>query len=228
MNDIPLRPEAQTCLQQLMRIWFDFERRLNRVPVIHRLESGRFGIEDYRNLLLHLRQQVIEGSRWITRCASSFDRGYADVRSEIIGHAKDEHRDYEILETDFVIAGGSLEEIQRHPRNPGSEALHAFLMYRATLPNPIDMIGAMWIIEGLGHKMASDWADRVSELLENGRDCTKFLRYHAVNDDGHMAKLYRLLDRVCRNEGDIKAITKTARVVGSLYVMQLEEIDEDR
>lgn len=208
-----------------MRTWFDFERRLEQVPIVERLNTDRFTIEDYRQLLLNLRQQVIEGSRWISRTASSFDRDYADVRSVIIGHAMDEHRDYEVLEQDYVAAGGKLADIQSRLRNPGSDALHSFLMYRASRPNPVDMLGAMWIIEGLGHKMAQDWAARIENLKDGMKDCTRFLRYHGENDDEHMDKLYGVLDRVCGNEQDADRIVLTAEVVGRLYALQLTEVD---
>src|SRR5262245_66203763 len=90
------RPEAltelgQECLRRLMREWFEFERRLAAVPIIRRLDLGTFTREDYRGLLLNLRQQVIEGSRWIARSASSFDRDHADIRSLVLRHAHDEH-----------------------------------------------------------------------------------------------------------------------------------------
>ena len=111
-ESVDLSPPAQQALQALMRVWFDFERQLNKVPIIQRLESGRFTIEDYKQLLLNLRQQVIEGSRWISRAASSFDRDYSDIRTIVIGHAQEEHRDYEILERDYVAAGGDLKTIQ--------------------------------------------------------------------------------------------------------------------
>jgi hypothetical protein len=218
---------GQACLRGLMRIWFDFERQLGRVPLIQRLERGQFSREDYRRLLLHWRQQVIEGARWITRTASSFDRDFADVRAEVIGHAREEHRDYEMLEQDYVAAGGALADIQQFPRNAGTEALHAFLMYRASQPNPVDMIGAMWIIEGLGQKMASDWAKRIDELTEGDGSYTRFLRYHGDNDEGHLAKLYGLIDRLCRSPEDQRAIERTARVVARLYALQLEEVDHD-
>lgn len=219
-----LHEQAQLCLQELMRIWFDFERDLNRVPIIKRLEQGNFDREDYLNLLKNLRQQVIEGSRWITRGASSFDRNFSDVRSIVIGHAKEEHRDYEALERDYVAAGGQLEEIQSAEKNAGTEALHAFLMYKASETNPIDLIGAMWIIEGLGQKMAGGWAARIVQLtgLDNA---VSFMRYHGDNDDAHMQKLYTLLNRVCLNAEQAKPICKTARVVARLYQLQLEEID---
>lgn len=226
----PARPAilsdlAQQTLRSLMRAWFDFERRLVRVPLLRRLEVGNFTIEDYRKLLLHLRPQVVEGARWIARCASSFDREHADVRSIIIGHAGDEHRDYQMLESDFVAAGGDLPAIQSQPRNLGTEILHAYLMYRAGQPNPTCLLGAMWIIEGLGEKMARDWATRIEELTGTDGRCTTFMRYHADNDDRHLDKLYALLDRICDSPKRAAEIITTARATGRLYAMQLEEID---
>jgi len=218
---------AQKTLRELLRAWFEFERRLGRVPILQRLYAGTFTRDDYLRLLLNLRQQVIEGSRWITRCASSFDRDHADVRSVIIGHAMDEHRDYEVLERDFAASGGGLEQLRARRRNPGSEALHCFLMYRASEPNPSGLLGAMWIIEGLGEKMANDWAARIEAATGLDESQTRFLRYHGQNDGGHMDKMYRLLDRVCDNDTVAADIVGVATVVGRLYAMQLEEIDSD-
>ncbi|MGH1471919.1 MAG: hypothetical protein ACRBCS_12040 [Cellvibrionaceae bacterium] len=227
MEEKILTAEGQECLQQLLQVWFKFERDLNRVPIIRRLEQGTFTKKDYLNLLLNLRQQVIEGSRWITRCASSFDRDFADVRSVVISHASDEHKDYEILEKDYIASGGQLAEITHIDRNLGTEALHAFLMYRATYPNPVDLIGAMWIIEGLGEKMAKGWSERIIELVGEKNCSVTFMSYHSANDEDHMEKLYSLIDRVCTKKENIKAIVRTAKVVSRLYALQLEEIDND-
>ncbi len=216
---------GQATLRRLVRAWFEFERRLAIVPIVRRLDLGTFTREDYQRLLLNLRPQVVEGSRWISRCASSFDREHTDIRSVVLRHAHDEHRDYEILETDYVATGGNLKTIREQPRNIGSEALNAFLMYRAGEANPVGLLGAMWIIEGLGEKMAGNWADRVEELTGVDGSCTRFLRYHADNDDSHMDKLYGLIDRVCTHQGAADDVVLTARIVGRLYAMQLEEID---
>lgn len=227
MSEQVLSPHGQQCLQALMRIWFDFERQLGRVPVLQRLQRGQFSRADYCLLLLHWRQQVIEGSRWISRCASSFDRDYSDVRSQVIGHARDEHRDYEMLERDYVTAGGELATIQQAARNIGTEALHGFLMYRASQPNPVDLIGAMWIIEGLGQKMANDWAKQIDQATQGDGSYTRFMRYHGDNDDAHLAKLYQLIDRVCHSDKAVTDIARTAKVVARLYCLQLEEIDHE-
>jgi Iron-containing redox enzyme len=220
-----LTPLGQETLRRLMRVWFEFDRQLAKVPILRRLDVGTFTRGDYSTLLRNLRPQVVEGARWISRCASSFDRDHADIRSVVIGHARDEHRDYEVLESDFQKLGGDLDELRGQPRNVGTEALHAFLMHRASRANPVDLLGAMWIIEGLGQKMASDWAKRIEELTDCGAEATRFIRYHGENDESHMDKLYGLLDRCCSTELLAEAIVKTARVTARLYALQLEELD---
>ena len=54
----------------LAQVWIDFESALVKVPVIDRLVGGRLRLEDYHRLLVNLRQQVVEGSRWISRASS--------------------------------------------------------------------------------------------------------------------------------------------------------------
>jgi hypothetical protein len=192
---------------------------------VRRLDLGTSTRQDYQRLLLHLRPQVVEGSRWISRAASSFDRDHADIRSVVLRHAHDEHRDYEVLEADYVATGGDLAAIRAQRRNPGSDALHAYLMFRSGEPNPIGMLGAMWIIEGLGEKFAGNWAARIEELTGCDASQTRFLRYHGHNDDSHMDKLYGLIDRTCTSDAAVDDVVATARVVGRLYVLQIEEVD---
>lgn len=220
-----LTEHGQHALRLLLRSWFEFERRLGKVPMLRRLDTGKFSLEDYQRLLLTLRPQVVEGARWITRCASSFDRDHADIRSVVIQHAFDEHRDYEILEKDYVASGGELETIRAQRMNIGSECLHSFLMHRASQPNPTDMLGAMWIIEGLGQKMVTEWAEKIEAQVPSAVGATRFLRYHGSNDESHLDKLYGVLDRVCTGPEAVDEVVRTSRIVGRLYALQLEEID---
>ena len=138
---------VESLMRDLALVWLDFERRLSQVSIIRRLEHGNFSLDDYRTLLCNLRTQVVEGSRWITRAASSFTSEHADLRSKIISHAVDEHRDYEMLDRDYQTVGGDILEIRSSERNIGTEALAAYLMNQASHPNPIDLLGAMFIIE---------------------------------------------------------------------------------
>ena len=225
MEQLVSTKTGQECLQRLLNVWFDFDLALSKVPVIKRLEQYKLSQQDYQKLLLNLRQQVIEGSRWITRCASSFDRDHSEIRSVVIHHAKDEHRDYLMLEKDYVTAGGDIIDIQSAPKNIGSEALHGYLMYRASLPNPTELVGAMWIIEGLGNKMAGKWASLVDEQFGAEPSMAMFMKYHGENDEHHINELYELIDKIAINQDTVDAIVKNAQVVARLYALQLEEVD---
>jgi 3-oxoacyl-[acyl-carrier-protein] synthase-3 len=217
--------DVQSLLRGLTLAWLDFERSLSNVPIIHRLESGNFDIEDYKALLRNLRPQVIEGSRWITRAASSFTSEHAVLRSKVIAHAFEEHKDFEMIEQDYVAIGGSASEIRSAQRNVGTEALAAFLMNQASQPDPIDLLGAMFIIEGLGEKMAHRWTRQLQSVLQLGGRGTSFIAYHGKNDESHIAKMHAILTEDSLVATSHARIIKTARVVARLYLLQLEELD---
>jgi len=223
--ELILNPLAQATLRDLLSVWLEFELALPTTPIIKRLYAGHFTSKDYQTLLRNLRQQVVEGARWISRAASSLDRSFLDERSIVIGHAREEHRDYEILERDFVAAGGVADVIRTTDKNIGSEALHGFLMNEASQPNSIQMIGAMFIIEGLGEKMASSWSEMIQEQTGLPDEAFQFLRYHGANDEDHLEKLRILLNTPQLDEQSAQRIVKVAKVVARLYRLQLEELD---
>jgi 3-oxoacyl-[acyl-carrier-protein] synthase-3 len=180
--------------------------------------------EDYRLLLLDLRQQVVEGARWIARAASSLTRDELGLRSEFIRHAAEEHRDYQMLERDFVSVGGTLAEIQEAEKNVGSEALSAWMLHRASQENPLDLLGAMFIIEGLGTRVAGRWARAIQDQLGLRDDQVSFLRYHGETDERHFDRLHEALDGGRLTPERVASIVKTARVTARLYRLQLEEL----
>lgn len=212
---------------ELARVWDDFEARLARVPLVRRIETGTATIEDYRRLLQHLRQQVVEGGRWIARAASNFSVEMFELRSAAIHHAAEEHRDFRMLEHDYVAAGGRLEEIQGGHKNVGSEALSGYLFHQASQPDPIDLLGAMFIIEGLGTAKVAGWAARLRDSLDLTEQQVTFLSYHGEADDEHFDILRRILRSDLVDRAAAQRIVRTATVVARLYVMQLEAIDEE-
>jgi hypothetical protein len=156
----PVAPDIDwvaTTHRRLARVWIDFESALVQVPVIARLLSGRFRLEDYQRLLVNLRQQVIEGSRWISRAASSITPAHEELRTMFLDHAMAEHRDFRLLEQNYVAAGGDLAVIQGAAKNIGSEALSGFMYHAAAQPDPLGLLGAMFVIEGLGSRLAGPW-----------------------------------------------------------------------
>jgi 3-oxoacyl-[acyl-carrier-protein] synthase III len=217
-------PVAQGLVRDLARVWIDFEARLGKVPIVEKLESHRFTLEDYKLLLVNLRQQVVEGARWIARAASRFDAERFQLRSSALTHAREEHRDFELLERDFVSVGGSLAEIRSAPKNIGSEAFSAFMFQRADQENPVDLLGAMFIIEGLGNRLAGGWGRAIQEQLGLEPKQVSFLLYHAENDDRHLGRLDEMLAADWLDANIAARIVKTAKVTARLYRLQLEEL----
>lgn len=211
-------------LRKLAVVFADFEQRLEATPLIRKLTRGRFELADYHVFLVNLRQQVKDGSLWMSRAASNIGENHLELRSTLMRHAVTEHRDFRLLESDFVAAGGRLEDILSAPKNVGSEALSAWMFHEASKPDPFGLLGAMWIIEGLGSIKAKPWGMKVKERLGLPDEALKFLLYHGDNDVEHMEEFREMLAMVLPDPAVAERIVMTARVTARLYALQIEEI----
>ena len=219
------RVHVEAVRRGLARVWIDFESALAQVPVVARLLGGRLRVEDYLSLLRNLRQQVVEGSRWISRAASNLGPEHEDLRSLFVRHVVAEHRDFRLLEDNYVAAGGRLDEIRGAPKNIGSEALSAFMYHAASRPDPLGLLGAMFVIESLGERLAGPWAEAIRDQLSLAKDAVSFLAYHGANDGDHLDMFDQALALAVRDETVAADIVRHARIVARLYRLQLEELD---
>ncbi len=212
-------------MRHLVKIWTDFEMALDNVPIIKKINRGKFRLEDYKIWLLNHRQQVIEGGRWIALAGSSIDNEFAELRSSFIKHAATEHRDYKMIEENYISIGGKQEEIEAYPKNIGTEILSSYMFHQAAKPNPFNLLGAMFIIEGLGQKKATQWGSTIKEQLHLKEEQVSFLLYHGENDEHHMQEFATALSLVLEKDENLKEeIIKTASIVARLYRLQLEEM----
>src|SRR4051794_14192008 len=75
---------SESLFRRLAEVWGDLEERLDAVPILRRLAHGTVTLHDYSRLLFNLRQQVVDGSPWISRAASNFDVDHFVLRSAAI------------------------------------------------------------------------------------------------------------------------------------------------
>lgn len=211
-------------LRRLTIVFATFEQRLETAPLLRRLSRGQLTLDDYQAFLLALRQQVKDGALWMSRAASNIGEPHLEVRSMVMRHAVTEHRDYRLLEADYVASGGALETIQGAEKNIGSEALSAWMFHEASKPNPFALLGAMWIIEGLGSIKAKEWGRKAQETLALPDEAVRFLLYHGENDANHIAEFVRMLALVLPDEALARRIVRVAEVTARLYALQIEEI----
>lgn len=214
----------QSLMRQLLYVWGDFDSSLNRVPVIDKLNRGKFRESDYQLLLLNLRQQVVEGACWISRAASNITEEYFEIRSLFIQHAATEHRDFKMLEENYVSVNGDLVTIQKQPKNIGSEAFSSYMYHQASKENPFHLLGSMFIIEGLGNRKALEWGEKIQNQLNLQPEQVSFLLYHGENDESHMEQFHKALQSGFLDQNMVERIVKTAKVTARLYRLQLEEL----
>ncbi len=216
---------AEWLVRQLTQVWVDFETELLTVPIVKKIHEGHMSIEDYKLLLKDLRQQVIDGSQWISRAASNISIDLFELRSAFIVHTAAEHKDYQMLERNYVALGENVEDLtEGAEKNIGSQALTAFMFHQAGQPNPIDLLGAMFIIEGIGNRLAAFWGVMIQEQLGLRDDQVSFFTYHGVADEGHFKNLEKALNHPRMTMDVARKVVKTARIVARLYKMQLMEL----
>jgi 3-oxoacyl-[acyl-carrier-protein] synthase-3 len=217
-------PDVSDVLRQLTVVFAEFEGRLEQTPLIRKLTRGRFELADYQAFLIGLRQQVKDGALWMSRAASNIDDDHLELRSALMRHAVTEHRDFRLLEADYAATGGALETIQKADKNIGSEALSAWMFHQASAPNPFGLLGAMWIIEGLGSIKALEWGRLVRQRLDLPPEALRFLLYHGQNDVEHIKEFEEMLSMVLPDARTAARIVKVAQVTARLYALQIEEI----
>lgn len=217
-------PVSEWLIRQLAQIWIEFEEGLLKVPIIQKIHAGNVSLSDYQLLLHDLRQQVIDGSQWISRAASNIDIELFELRSAFIKHTATEHKDYQMLEKNYVALGLPIEGIRTGKKNIGSSALSSYIFQQASKPNPIDLLGAMFIIEGIGKRLASFWGEMIMDQLQLKKEQVSFFTYHGVADENHFHRLEQALNHPLMNQHLAVEIAKTAKTTARLYKLQLEEL----
>lgn len=215
---------SEWLVRQLTQVWIDFETQLYKVPIVKKIHDGKLSLDDYKLLLRDLRQQVIDGSQWISRAASNIDIELFELRSAFIKHTAAEHKDYQILEKNYVNIGESLSSIISGEKNIGSVALSSFMFNQASKNNPVDLLGSMFIIEGIGKRLAASWGDLMKTQLGLNDDQVSFFTYHGVADENHFKNLEQALNHPRLDMEVAKRIVKTAKITAKLYKFQLEEL----
>ena len=212
--------------RELALVWAGFERRLEATPIVRSIKDGTITVEQYRELLLNLRQEVAEAGRWVARAASSMSIDLLPVHSLLVRRAAEEHVDFRLLEADYVSVGGDPSDLRRQIGNIGSEVFSSYMYHQATQPDPLHLFGALFVIEAFGAYRAAGWAVSIRRALGADESQVRFLASHGVNDDSHNDDLRLLLASVV-DRPLAEKLVRTATVVARLYQLQLEELGRD-
>lgn len=214
-------------LTELASIWQDYRSRVWRTPLLHRIRTRQLQTSDYVRWMSHWIPQVREGSLWMREGAASLTGDYAALAGLIDLHADDEQHDFKILHNDYLKAGGTETDIAKLRRNPGGEALNAYLHGLAATPNPIGLLGAIYIIEGTGQRIVPSLLPLLRAALPLPPDAFRFLEYHGANDEHHLERWLMAVQMALELDSEGKAqqaILQTARNTAAMYLMQFQHV----
>ncbi|MBM5571921.1 MULTISPECIES: iron-containing redox enzyme family protein [Deefgea] len=218
----PLQP----LLTRLASLWQEYRSNVWRTPVIHQLVSGQFDVTAYRNWTAQWIPQVHEGSKWMRNAVASLTGDFAALGALIEMHAGDEQNDFQILYQDYQAAGGTAKLADLR-RNPGGEALNSYLHALAATPNPIGLLGAIYIIEGTGQRIVPALLPLLRQQVALPAAAFRFLEYHGTNDEHHLARWLSAVEiTLAIDPTAADAIYRTAKRTAQLYLMQFEHIQE--
>ncbi|QXZ09510.1 beta-ketoacyl-ACP synthase III [Comamonas sp. Y33R10-2] len=214
-------------LTELASIWQDYRSNVWRTPLLRRIRTRELQSADYVRWMSHWIPQVREGSLWMREGAASLTGDYAALAGLIDLHADDEQHDFKILHKDYLTAGGTETDITRLRRNPGGEALNAYLHGLAATPNPIGLLGAIYIIEGTGQRIVPSLLPLLRAALPLPPEAFRFLEYHGANDEHHLERWLMAVQLALDldTEGTAQqAILQTARHTAAMYLMQFQHV----
>ena len=217
-------PRAARMFRQLDAVWQEFESRLAGAPVLERLRTGTLSARDYCAMLAILGQQIIGGTRWIRRAAANLDASHRELRSLVLRYAAEEELARERLERDYVSAGGAPAELSNAEKGIGSEALASWMHHQAGQPNPLSLLGVLYVIEGLASRLGGAWGEAIRDQLGLRNDQVSFLLGRASDDARHLRPLVRALGVIRLDDEGATAIVRSALITARLYALQLEDL----
>ncbi len=211
-------------LTRLAGLWQDYRSSVWRTPLLRRIVSERLTVADYRHWAGQWVPQVREGSLWMREAAASLGPRLAPLAALIEHHAGDEQNDFHILYADYQAAGGE-QPLDALRRNPGGDALNAFLHAMAACPDPIGLLGAIYIIEGTGQRIVPALLPLMRRQLTLPASAFRFLEYHGANDEHHLQRWLTAVEMALAVDGGhADAIFATAERTARLYQMQFDLI----
>ena len=216
-------PAVAGLLRDLAAIWHDYRSQAWRTPLVRRIVGQRFTREDYLRWMACWIPQVREGTRWMREAIANLSPRFAPLGALIETHAGEEQFDFRMLFDDYRRAGGPVEDIDRLRRNPGGEALNAYLHARAGETDALGLLGAIYVIEGTGNRIIPALLPLIRAQLPLPVGTFRFLQYHGDNDVNHLKRWLDAATFVAGVEpAAIPDIVVTARHTARLYLMQLE------
>ncbi|MDH5378475.1 MAG: 3-oxoacyl-ACP synthase, partial [Gammaproteobacteria bacterium] len=217
-------------LQSLASIWHNYRSAIWRTPLVRKIVDQQFTQADYLSWTSCWIPQVREGSKWMRNAAEHLSEKNRPLKDLISMHAGEEQNDFQILFEDYLLAGGTVNEIDELKRNPGGEALNAYMYSLSSQTDAFGLLGGIYIIEGTGQRIVPALLPLIKGQVDLPENCFKFLDYHGENDVNHLNRWLMAVEMVLKSVDEkdqgliVDEIIATASQVAKLYQIQWERV----
>ena len=213
-------PQVAGVLKDLMQIWHDYRSAVFRTDLARAILDGSLPRDAYLAWMESWIPQVREGSLWMRRAVSSMGPELRPLAQLVTTHAGEEQLDWQMLYQDYRAAGGT-RPLDGLALNPGGAALNAFMHAYASRPDPIGLLGGIYIIEGTGQRIVPTLLPRLKAALGLSSSALRFIAYHGENDQAHMLRWLEGVKLAAEHVPDAaREIVRTADSVAALYLQQ--------
>ncbi|HEY9146945.1 MAG TPA: iron-containing redox enzyme family protein [Thiobacillus sp.] len=213
-------PGIAAMLKDLMGVWHDYRSEVFRTGLARSVLDGTVQHGAYLAWMESWIPQVREGSLWMRRAVSSMSPALRSLAHLVQTHAGEEQLDWQVLYQDYRNAGGTLP-LHALRMNPGGEALNAFMHAYASRPDPIGLLGGIYIIEGTGQRIVPTLLPRLKSRLGLSSSLLQFMAYHGENDQSHMLRWLEAVKLAADVAPDAPGrIVQVAQSVAALYLQQ--------
>jgi 3-oxoacyl-[acyl-carrier-protein] synthase-3 len=213
-------PEVARVLQDLLHVWHTYRSAVLRSPIAVRVFSNELTLDDYRAWMAGWIGQVREGAAWMRTASANLPASLRPLAELIEHHAREEQNDWRVLHADYLAAGGDVRDPDELRRNPGAEALNAYMHRMANSTQADSLLGAVYLIEGTGNRIVPTLLPRIRQQLGEALGAYRFLEYHGENDVAHMQRWLVAVElAVTADPGAGRRIVAAASDVATLYAM---------
>ena len=95
----------------------------------------------------------------------------------------------------------------------------------ASDPNPVGLLGAIYIVEGTGRRIIPALLPLLRKQVKLPVTAFRFLEYHGANDENHLARWLAAVEMtLIIAPASARVIVETARRTAQLYQMQFDHI----
>lgn len=210
---------------ELSGIWNNYRSSVLRTALCQKIFTKNLTLNNYQTWMSHWIPQVKEGAVWMREAISHAPEDLKSLTALIETHASEEQFDFNILYTDYKMAGGTLP-LESLKRTPGGDALNAYMMSMAR-SNPLALLGGIFIIEGTGQKIIPALLPFLKDSLTENLNIYRFLQYHGENDQHHLERWASAVMMALEYKSSLaQEIASCASTVAQLYLMQWQDISK--